>query len=509
MKNPGLLNVESINITYPIEGLLMKKPTYIDLFAGCGGLSLGLERAGFELALAVEKSDMAAETFYHNFIERIRDKEDWKKFCALPVSKQAEKKLIVGPVSDLLDDKILLKKLRDQKIDLIAGGPPCQGFSLAGRRNPDDIRNELPWQFLDVVKAVQPRAVIIENVVGMSHDFVKHDRQSPFDQLKQALQLIEPGYVAQQVHFNAMHFGAPQHRPRVMILALRADFAEDFTFFDGIWRSDFDESGQYADVRPGVAPVATHFGKDIKTVRDAIWDLNDKGYRYASDHHKYFENDGGVARDLRQDRVWMPENIRKTNEPGNLQNHTLRKHNDQIKKRFRLYQVLRDYNLSSTILNIPKRHGETEAIELLKKALQNTKSEEFIAPDKTLVAKNKPALIKLIMELGTKKHSQRPLKWDAPSPTVVSLPDDFVHPQLPRTLTVRELARFQSFPDSFVFRAKETTGSHRRRFEVPQYTQVGNAVPPIMAEVVGKRFREILNKAANTKQVRRREKVAA
>lgn len=487
----------------------MKKPTYIDLFAGCGGLSLGLERAGFELALAVEKSDMAAETFYHNFIERIREKEDWKKFCALPVRKQAEKKLIVGPVSDLLNDKILLKRLKDQKIDLIAGGPPCQGFSLAGRRNPDDIRNELPWQFLDIVKAVQPRAVIIENVVGMSHDFVKHDRQSPFDQLKKALELIEPGYVAQQVQFNAMHFGAPQHRPRVMILALRSDLAGDFTFFDGIWRSDFDESKAYENKRPDIAPVAHYFGDRIKTVHDAIWDLKDTGYRFAADHDKYFEPDGSVARDLRQDRVWMPEKIRQVNDAGKLQNHVLRKHNEQIQKRFRLYQVLRDYNLASTILNIPKRNDEATATELLKHALQKTKSEEFVAPDGTVIAKNKAGLIKLIMELGTKKHSQRPLRWDAPSPTVVSLPDDFVHPQLPRTLTVRELARFQSFPDSFVFRAKETTGSHRRRFEVPQYTQVGNAVPPIMAEAVGKRFKQILQGTAQVKKDGRKRKIAA
>ena len=96
------------------------------------------------------------------------------------------------------------------------------------------------------------------------------------------------------------------------------------------------------------------------------------------------------------------------------------------------------------------------------------------SPDGCTIAKNIDELVTLIIDLGTKKHSQRPLNWDSPAPTVVSLPDDFVHPSQPRTLTVREMARFQSFPDSFEFRAKETTGSLRRRFEVPQYTQVGN-----------------------------------
>jgi DNA (cytosine-5)-methyltransferase 1 len=72
-----------------------------------------------------------------------------------------------------------------------------------------------------------------------------------------------------------------------------------------------------------------------------------------------------------------------------------------------------------------------------------------------------------------------------PSPTVVTLPDDYVHPDEPRIMTVRELARLQSFPDWFEFRSKETTGSHRRKVEVPQYSQVGNAVPPLMAEAIG------------------------
>ena len=99
------------------------------------------------------------------------------------------------------------------------------------------------------------------------------------------------------------------------------------------------------------------------------------------------------------------------------------------------------------------------------------------------------------MALGTKKHSQRSLSWTSPSPTVVSLPDDYVHPERPRTLTVREMARFQSFPDSFEFRSKETTGSHRRRFEVPQYTQVGNAVPPRLGRAVGEVVFDVLERA--------------
>jgi DNA (cytosine-5)-methyltransferase 1 len=97
------------------------------------------------------------------------------------------------------------------------------------------------------------------------------------------------------------------------------------------------------------------------------------------------------------------------------------------------------------------------------------------------------------MRLGTRKHSQKVVDKNKPAPTVVTLPDDYVHPTEPRVMTVRELARFQSFPDWFEFRSKETTGGRRRKFEVPQYTQVGNAVPPLMAQAIGELLVKLLD----------------
>jgi DNA (cytosine-5)-methyltransferase 1 len=101
-------------------------------------------------------------------------------------------------------------------------------------------------------------------------------------------------------------------------------------------------------------------------------------------------------------------------------------------------------------------------------------------------------LVDLAYSLATKKHSQKVLAWRAPARTVVTLPDDYVHPLEPRIFTVREMARFQGFPDQFEFLGKETTGSDRRRFEVPQYSQVGNAVSPWLALAVGRMMRRIL-----------------
>lgn len=464
---------------------------YVDLFAGCGGLSLGLEQAGFELALAVEKSPMAAETFYHNFIERITYQGAYDAFAdeATSVEEQAAKGLVVKELAAVLESPTLLNELKLQGIDLVAGGPPCQGFSLAGRRNPDDIRNRLPWQFLEFVEAVEPKAVIIENVSGMSQDFKKHGKESPFDQLRLALQDTGPGYEVQPVLLNAMHFGAPQHRPRVMLLGLQKKLARRvaFTGSEHTWRSDYDQVGSLMfERRPRIAPKASHFGDEILTVLHAISDLNKEGYSRKTNITDY-------AKEMREDTSWMPVHIRDSYIPGKLKNHTLRKHAAHIETRFRLYQYFRDEGIHPKVMSLPKRADVPEdgRTLLIAEALASARVPAK-APDGAVIARSRKKLVETVMSLGTKKHSQRPLSWTAPSPTVVSLPDDYVHPEEPRTLTVREMARFQSFPDSFEFRAKETTGSLRRRYEVPQYTQVGNAVPPRMARAVGKSVASIL-----------------
>ena len=161
--------------------------SYIDLFAGCGGLSLGLEKAGFSLVLAVELSRMAAETFYHNFIKRLESAKAWEAYLTLDIEEQSRQKLVVDSVQSVLGHQYLMSKLSGLNMDLVAGGRPCQGFSLAGRRIPEDKRNQLAWQFLDFVERVEPKAVIMENVPGISQDFVKHKKESPLKDLMNAL----------------------------------------------------------------------------------------------------------------------------------------------------------------------------------------------------------------------------------------------------------------------------------------------------------------------------------
>ena len=470
---------------------------YIDLFAGCGGLSLGLEKAGFELVCAVEKSPMAAETFYHNFIRRIRSDSEWKSYISKPIEEQFSQKLIVNEVGEVLKNPYIMDSLESEGIDLIAGGPPCQGFSMAGRRDPNDIRNLLPWQFLEMVERIHPKAVLIENVLGIKQNFNKHGEKAPIEQINSVLRDLWPGYVTQLIEVNAMHFGVPQHRPRVMILGLRSDIAAklDIVTWDGFWKSAFDiDPSAVKRQRPTLAPVATF--KKPRTVRDALWDFENGKYSVSCDDKRYNDAGAEYAKLMRGDRSWMTDAIRGDNSGSMPHNQSLRKHAEHIEARFRLYQIFNQFGVPVKIFNFAA--DDSIALAEKKRLVCAELSKIKLpakAPDGKVIAKNMDDLFEQVMRLTTKKHSQRPLKWDMPSPTVLSLPDDFVHPHEPRTMTVREMARLQSFPDSFIFRAKETTGSLRRRFEVPQYTQVGNAVPPLLAEAVGKKISELLGKA--------------
>jgi DNA (cytosine-5)-methyltransferase 1 len=463
------------------------KKKYIDLFAGCGGLSLGVETAGFELGFAVEKSAMAGETFYHNLIKNLGTEDEWKSYLHKSSEEKIKAGLFIGETLALLEQPELLKatKKRLGEVDLIVGGPPCQGFSLAGKRNPKDHRNELPWQFLEYVEIFKPKAVLMENVVGMRRRFTKHDEDAPFTKIKK---LLETGfgedqkstqYVVQELQLNAMHYGVPQHRPRVLLLGIRKDIADAKGLFatDDIWYS-----GDYYKGNEGspLCPKPTIKQKDILSVKDAIGDF----FVTPENNSAYLDN---LNKKSGFKKVVKGNNVLCTN-------NNLRQHSDKVQARFRLYQYFSLNNISTKVFNLAAKYSSTGDQAFCNQIDLELEACCFPAhsPDGKIIAKNKKELIEAIMSLETKKHSQRPLKLDTPSPTVVSIPDDVIHPIVPRTMTVREQARFQSFPDYFEFRSKETTGGARRKIDVPQYTQVGNAVPPLMAKAIAQHINSLL-----------------
>lgn len=451
--------------------------SYVDLFAGCGGLSLGLESQGGHLLLAVERSEMAAETFFHNLVRPISSKSEWQQYVSQSTENQAAEGVLVKELRSLLDSKKAMKMVIDAKPDLVVGGPPCQGFSLAGRRNRNDVRNQLPWQFLELVEKSKPKMVVIENVVGMRHKFSSDDDGDVFNQLQQALRETKPSYVVQGVQVNALHYGAPQHRPRLMIIGLRKDIADKrkITSTGDLWSSDFTD--KLSRPIPMLAPRPTVDSAHVRTVGEAINDLQIKPKR--------LPKTTGFLGEM-SPAYW---GLKRSDE---ITNHVDRVHQEKTQTRFRLYQYLSSQNIDARIVGIASETPTSAEKKVIEDKLK-TAVVPATAPDGTVLAKTKKELVELICELRTKKHSQRVLDWNQPARTVVTIGDDYVHPFEPRTFTVRELARFQGFPNGFEFRAKETTGGLNRRTDVPQYSQVGNAVSPFLARAVGNLVNSILN----------------
>lgn len=172
----------------------MAKPTAIDLFSGCGGLTLGLKQAGFRVIGAIENSELAIETY----------KKNHKGVHVWPIDIQ---KVTAKSVAEKL-------KLEPGDLDLLAGCPPCQGFStiprLNGRRRPRYKRNDLVFEFMRFVRVLKPKAVMLENVPGMAKD-----RRTK----KVLRQLRQMGYEVNWGVLNAADYGVPQRRRRFILMA--------------------------------------------------------------------------------------------------------------------------------------------------------------------------------------------------------------------------------------------------------------------------------------------------
>lgn len=451
--------------------------------------------AGLDLVAAVERSPMAAETHFRNFHRRGEswDEALWRAHLKAPISEQVANGTVVESVLEILDDEDAMASLIAQRPDVIVGGPPCQGFSMAGRRDPSDERNRLPWAFLEFVEQINPSAVVIENVVGINRAFVARGGAVPaFEQLRRALSKIGHGYVIQPVEVNARHFGVPQNRPRMMLLGIREDRARGLAgrVSDKPWRSldAWSHRLKNSDPTDGLSMIPMIGSRipgdsweTVHTAGHALWDLDVDGYVGRGDK-RYRTSEGRYARYMRAGL-------------SNPPNHVRRRHGERATERFDLYHYMHEEGIDSSILAIPKHTLDRRLARF--EIEQRLNGHGTALPSGRLFATDGDAdLVDVIIRLGTKKHTQRVISPDEPSPTVVTLPDDYIHPWDPRIMTVRELARLQSFPDWFEFRSKETTGSDRRKFEVPQYSQVGNAVPPLMAMAIGELLAATLTTSA-------------
>ncbi len=411
--------------------------------------------------------------------------------------------LVVGSIVELnkwLDkNPIASKEIRNSfglgNVDLVSGGPPCQSFSMAGLRQLESDKNSLPWEFAKFVQAIQPKFVLLENVTGILRPFKDKDGKSFYAWFELAKAFTAIGYIPLCLHVNAKVAGIPQNRPRFILLGVRADifnflqptfnpaestlFKQPFEFFektkDGV---DVDLSAlAYRDVsRPAdlelftksfLSPLVSST-KNYVSVSAAIDDLREGGGKMSS----Y--------------AVGLSRTFASVLPKRSMKNHVLRENNDLVKRRFRLYQVLQQVSNATRKKVISILKGETH--DLSDDDWKSLSAFTYLVEGGNFSRfKNKKEFLSFLDRHPTKKQTQKALLADHPAPAALSIPDDacHYHHDEQRTLTVREMARIQSFPDNFEFRSKVTTGGQMRSFEVPQYTQVGNAVPPLLGRALG------------------------
>ena len=423
------------------------------------------------------------------------------------------KSLVVGSIVELnkwLESrpeviKMLKNGFGENPLDLVSGGPPCQSFSMAGLRKMDCEKNSLPWEFAKFVQAVEPKIALLENVSGILRPFNDEQGNNYYAWFEVAKAFAEIGYVPLCLHVNAKLAGVPQNRPRFILLGVRKDFydqiaitfnkaenalfSKPITFFNSIKNNEdveldaltYHDANKPSDMKLFDESFLNHLVARVApyvSVRDAIGDLS----KYDNFGTEFSDNLAAIFKTVLPKRE--------------MKNHDLRTNNELVRRRFRIYQVLQQVanETKKNVIKILK--GERDELTLFD--WTELKNQDFFTEDGTYKSfKNKNELLNFLNNHPTKKQTQKALNENQPAPAALSIPDDgchYHHLEL-RTLTVREMARIQSFPDSFEFRSKITTGGTMRRFEVPQYTQVGNAVPPLLGKALGLSISELLRRA--------------
>lgn len=391
--------------------------TSMDLFAGAGGLTEGLKEAGFTSLYANEWIDQYANTFRNNH------PGTW-------VQSGDIRELDAGSIRSVLG-------LAQGQLDLLAGGPPCQGFSInAPSRSNDDYRNHLFQEYLRFVEEFRPKAVLIENVPGI----VSFSGGATLDAI--CMSLAELGYGTDVRVLYAPHFGVPQTRWRTIIIGLYGKDVSQDVFPSPLrvaprrvnFTSRWNGRALVQDI-PVQLPAHT-------TLHEAISDLPvlKSGELYPEFGEYPIKPQSRYQARLR------------VGSPG-VTNHQAPR--------------LSPENLSR--LSYIPQGGNWQDIpfELLPKGMKRARPTDH-----------------------TKRYGRS--RWEGLSSTILTKCDPhwgaFFHPDQDRSFTVREAARIQSFPDSYMF-----TGSR-----VDQFAQVGNAVPPMLGAAVGRSIRSALSPSDTT-----------
>lgn len=381
----------------------------IDLFAGAGGLSCGLSMAGFTPILANEIVEAHANTYQKN---------------------NKKTKVIVGDVRQVCESNLKnILGLKKGELDLLAGGPPCQGFSVnAPIRDLDDERNHLFKDFLRVAAELLPKAVLIENVPGI----VSLGKGTVVQQIYKELENL--GYSVKHKILFAGHYGVPQTRFRTIIIAIKGNV--DISFPEPTYNAK--AVANFAGSKELCIKIPPLFAQDLSpqtTVYDAISDLPLIAGGSKNEPMEYLTEVQSNYQEMLRDGSTL------------VHNHSC--------------NGLGKVNLVRLPF-IPQGGNWTDIPhEMLPKGMQRARRSDH-----------------------TKRYGR--LHPNGMCSTILTKCDPhwgaFIHPDQDRVLSVREAARIQSFPDTYHF-----TGS------IPQqYEQVGNAVPPLLAKAIGEKIKELI-----------------
>lgn len=437
-------------------------PYAIDLFCGAGGCSEGLIQAGFHILFSSDISDMVEVTYRHRHeqLGLIQGKNTWFERSDIRDLTGADIRRHISNL-DIFQDKEV------PDIDLMIGGPSCQGFSRAGKRDKSDPRNMLFGEYVRVINEIRPKYIVLENVEGfIDMQFLGYKGLTGIEYPDGSVtpdiltsELHEIGYQTLEPRIlNAADYGVPQRRNRIIFIGYREDMV------------------------PPAYPEPTVSPENYLTLHDAIGDLiTDKAIKQKVNKRlTQYQRDSinGRTPDINGNPIPAKKKT----------NIELSRITEVVEERFTLFRS----GETGTYL---KKRVMTEGIDISDKpALVNLCSEQLkMKPDAVIALYKSGNVTKAQAEvLLTKKNIRQRWSPDQPSATVVTIADDYISPWEPRTFSVREMARCQSFDDSFEFLGKRTTGGLLRRVEIPQYTQVGNAVPPLLAKAIALEIKKCL-----------------
>jgi DNA (cytosine-5)-methyltransferase 1 len=467
-----------------------RAPRVLDLFAGCGGLSLGFKAAGFEIAGAVEWDTEAAASHGANFHPGDM-RHSQPRDITLLAPEALARELSMGDVASA--------------VDVIVGGPPCQAFARVGRpklreveAHPEAFRHDprarMYLQYLHYVEAFRPLALLMENVP----DVLNHGGRNIAEEMCQALQAR--GYVARYTLLNACLYGVPQMRERMILVAYLRELGTEIFFprpthFMDL-PSGYSGSRGFAlkhlkDLSPGersvgyVAPPAADPGStSAVTARDALGDLPPITLHLEGRLRRGARRlDGLVPYDPARAPTAYGRLMREWPGYGNhegLRDHVIR-------------YLPRDWKLFARLApgdQYPEAHALAVVMfedELAHRRTLGTAPRRGSAVWATLRAQFVPPY-----DVGKFPNKWRKMEPNLPARTLMAHlgKDSYSHIHYDsaqaRTISVREAARLQSFPDGFVFRGTMN----------PAFRQIGNAVPPLLAQAVANMMHTTLTRAA-------------